>query len=185
MTVPGNIRQKNKITKLPIKEPGYELTKQEFLDAIKIRYNWPLDRIPSQCICGTSFDVTHALSCKKGGFITLRHNEVSDITSELLDEVCVDVRKESIFQEVNNEDLPREANKIKEARLDISALNFWTTGQRAFIHVRVFNLFPQRHSKIAVEECFRANENEKKRSYGNRVLQIAVWEKNAFGFTKG
>ena len=53
----------------------------------------------------------HTLSCKKGGFITLKHNEVRDITSDLLDEVCVDVRKEPIPQEVNNEDLPREENK--------------------------------------------------------------------------
>ena len=100
------------------------MTKHEFWDAINIRYNWPLDRIPSQCICGASFDVTRALSCKKGGFITLSHIEVKDITSELLDKVCVDVRKEPILQEVNNEDLPREANKSKKARLDISALNF-------------------------------------------------------------
>ena len=162
----------NWLTNLPIKEYGYELTKQEFWDVIKIRYNWPLDRIPSQCICGVSFDVTHALSCKKGGFITLRHNEVRDVTSRLLDEVCIDMRKEPILQEVNNEDLPREANKSKEARLDISVLNFWTTGQRAFFDVRLFYLFAQRHSKMAVEKCFRANENEKKRNYGNRVLQI-------------
>ena len=148
------------------------MTKQEFCDAIKIRNNWPLDRIPSQCICGASFDVTHALSCKKGGFITLRHNEVRDITSELLDEECIDVRKEPILQEVNKEDLPREANKIKETRLDISALNFWTTGQRAFFDVRVFTLFAQRHSKMAIEKCFGASENEKKRNYSNRVLQI-------------
>ena len=86
--------------------------------------------------------------------------------------LCVDVRKEPIVQEVNNEDLPREANKSKEACLDISALNFWMTGQRSFFDVRVFNLFAQRHSKMAVQKCFRANENEKKRSYGNRVLQI-------------
>ena len=165
-------RVSNWLTNLPIKELGYELTKQECWDAIKIRYNWSVDRIPSQCICGASFGVTHALSCKKGGFIALRHNEVRDITSELLDEVCVDVRKKPILQEVNNEDLPREANKNKEARLDISALNFWTTGQRAFFDVRVFNLFAQRHSKMSVEKCFRANENEKKRTYGNRVLQI-------------
>ena len=117
---------------LTIKEHGHELTRQEFWNAIKVRYNWPLDRIPSQYICGASFDVTHALSYKKGGFITLRHNEVRDITSELLDEVYVDARKEPILQEVNNEDLPREANKSKEARLDISSLNFWTTGQPAF-----------------------------------------------------
>ena len=67
------------LTNLPIRELGYELTKQEFWDAIKIRYNWPLDRITSQCICGASCDVKHALSYKKGGFITLRHNEVRDI----------------------------------------------------------------------------------------------------------
>ena len=117
---------------LTIKEHGHELTRQKFWNAIKVRYNWPLDRIPSPYICGASFDVTHALSYKKGGFITLRHNEVRDITSELLDEVYVDARKEPILQEVNNEDLPREANKSKEARLDISSLNFWTTGQPAF-----------------------------------------------------
>ena len=42
----------NWLTNLPIKEHGYELTKEEFWDAIISRYNWPLDRIPSQCICG-------------------------------------------------------------------------------------------------------------------------------------
>ena len=87
-----------------------------------------------------------------------------------MDEVFIDARKEPILQEVNNEDLPQEANKSKEARLDISALNFWATGERAFFDVRIFNLFTQRHSKVAVEKCFRANENEKKRSYANRVL---------------
>ena len=46
----------NCLRNLPIKEHGYELTKQEFWDVIKIRYNWPLDRVPSQCICGASFD---------------------------------------------------------------------------------------------------------------------------------
>ena len=89
-----------------------------------------------------------------------------------MDEVCVDVRKEPILQEVNNENLLREANKCKEARLDISARNFWMTGQHAFFDVTVFNLFAQRHRKIAVEKCFRTNKNEKKRSYGNQVLQI-------------
>ena len=147
-----------------------ELTKQEFWNAIRIRYNWSLVRIPAQCICGTSVDVTHSLSYKKGGFITLRHNEVQDITSEVLDEVCIDVRKEPILQEVNNEDPPLEANKSKEARFHVSILNFWTTVRQAFFDVRVFTLFTQRHSKMAVEKCFRANENEKKRNYHNPVL---------------
>ena len=56
-----------------------------------------------------------------------------EITSELLDEVCVGVRKEPILQEFNNEDLPKESKKNKDAHLDISALNFWTTGQSTSI----------------------------------------------------
>ena len=35
------------------------------------------------------------------------------VTSEILDEVCVGVRKEPILQDINNKDLPQEANKSK------------------------------------------------------------------------
>ena len=51
-------------------------------------------------------------------------------------------------------------------------VNFWTTCQWIFFDVKVFNLFARRHSKISVEKCCGANENEKKKSYGNQVLQI-------------
>ena len=161
------------MTTLPIKELGYELTKQEFWDAVHLRYDWPMERLPTYCVCGASFDINHALSCKKGGFITLRHNEVRDITNELLNEVCHDVRKEPILQEVHNEDLQQRAiNNSKEARLDTSALNFWSTGQRAFFDVRVFNTHAQRYRRMGIEKSFRTNENEKKKSYCDRVLQI-------------
>ena len=125
----------NWLTTLPIKEKGYTLTKQEFWDAVCMRYNWPLERMPNDCACGEKFDVTHALSCKLGGFVTLRHNEIRDITAELLKEVCNDVRKEPLLIEPNLEDLNRQANKNREARLDVSARNFWTNGQRAFFDI--------------------------------------------------
>lgn len=60
----------NWLTTLPLKEWGYNLNKQQLWDAIKIRYNWNLERISSKCICGATFDVGHALLCKKGGFVT-------------------------------------------------------------------------------------------------------------------
>ena len=44
-------------------------------------------------------------------------------------------------------------------------------GQRAFFDVRVFNLFAQRHINSKVENCLKANENEKKRMYGERIRQ--------------
>ena len=33
----------------------------------------------------------HAMSCKKGGFITIRHNDLRDLTATLLAEIYKDV----------------------------------------------------------------------------------------------
>ena len=63
------------------------------------------------------------------------------------------MRKEPILQEVNNKDLPWEANKSKKARLDISALNLWTFGQRVFFDVK-YLISLLRDSKMAVEKYF-------------------------------
>ena len=38
--------------------------------------------------CGVTFTVDHAMVCHMGGFPTIRHNEIRDITASLLTEVC-------------------------------------------------------------------------------------------------
>lgn len=103
----------------------------------------------------------------------MRHNELRDITASLLKEVCHDVKTEPTLVEVNGEVLQeRTANVKREARLDISALSFWTPGQRVFIDIRVFNLHAQRYRCSEMKRCFQSNEKEKKRQYNERVLQI-------------
>ena len=85
---------------------------------IKLRYGWCMPRIPSECACGNKFNIQHALSCKKGGFITLRHNEVRDITASFLNEVCKDVRKEPSLIKLTGEQINEKATKTgDEARL--------------------------------------------------------------------
>ena len=37
---------------LPLEDSGYVLTKQEFWDAVNLRYTWPLSRVPSKYVCG-------------------------------------------------------------------------------------------------------------------------------------
>ena len=44
--------------------------------------------------------MSHALSCKKGGFVTLKHNELRDITAEMLGEICRDVKVEPMLSEI-------------------------------------------------------------------------------------
>ena len=46
-------------------------------------------RLPARCVCDSNvtFSVEHALSCKKGGFINIRHNDIRDYTAEILSEI--------------------------------------------------------------------------------------------------
>ena len=84
----------------------------------------------------------------------MRHNELRDITAELMKEVCHEVKTEPLLIEVNGEQLNgRTANKRKEARLDVSALNFWTPGIRVFLDIRVFNLNAQRYGGLEMKRC--------------------------------
>ena len=59
------------ILTLPLKEEGCSSLKHEFLD---LRYGWPLSRLPDMCSCKSKYNLQHSLSCRKGGFVILRHN---------------------------------------------------------------------------------------------------------------
>ena len=83
------------LTTPPLSEEGHNLAKQLFWDLIRICYGWTLTRLPAYCECGKKFDLHHALSAKKAGFVSLRHNFVRNITSSLLSEVCKNVRVET------------------------------------------------------------------------------------------
>ena len=67
------------LTTIPLKDEGYILNKQLFWDLLRIRYGWAISRLPEKCSCGVSFDLNHALSRKKGGFITIQHNHIRSL----------------------------------------------------------------------------------------------------------
>ena len=131
----------NWLSTLPIAEQGFVLHKGAFRDALCLRYRWHLPNMPIQCTCGKQFSVEHALSCPYGGFPTIRHNELRDITAELMSEVCHNVGTEPILQPITNECLVhRTANREDGARLDVAADSFWGNDRQcAFFDVRVFN----------------------------------------------
>ena len=115
------------------------LNKQEFLDLVNIRYGWPLSQTPRTCSCENNFNIKHSLTCRKEGFIALRHNRRRNITHNLLKQVCHNVRVEPTLQKLTGEQFEqRAANTLDEARLDVAARGFWATGQIAFFDIRVF-----------------------------------------------
>ena len=72
----------------------FQLNKEEFRDALRLRYNMKLDNLPTYCPCDKRFSVSHALDCKKGGFIHERHDNIKDTLTKLLFRVCLDVESE-------------------------------------------------------------------------------------------
>ena len=160
------------LTVVPLQELGFNLNKREFRDAIKLRYDWPIEDIPTRCVCGDIFSVDHSMVCKKGGFIIQRHSELRDLEADLLSMVCNDVEIEPQLQDVTGEQLSSGSNLAKEARLDIHARGFWEQHQSAFFDIRVCHPNAESYKQLEPKQIYRLHENEKKRSYSRRVLDI-------------
>ena len=134
---------------------------------------WTPPFLPTNCICGKAFSAEHALSCNTGAFPIHCHNEIRDLTAELLTQVCHNVCLEPSLQKLDNEYFQlRTANTDDNARLDISADGFWERSERAFFDVRVFNPFAPTNLKHQLGSCYHLHEMEKRRQYDERVREV-------------
>ena len=103
------------LTVLPIKPLGFNLSKSDFWDAVRLRYALPLNRLSSHRDCYKPFNVQHAVSCRKGRFITLRCNELRDNIAEMLEEVSSNVKAERALERLSGEEI--KESQSNEARL--------------------------------------------------------------------
>ena len=104
----------------------------------------------------------------------MRHNDIRDITADVLTEVCPSVSIEPIFQPLTGEQLQYQTvNTEDDARADISAQGFWgNKQQRAFFDVRVFNALPPSYCKSSMTAVYWRNENEKRQAYEQRIIDV-------------
>ena len=99
------------------------------------------------------FDVSHAtcMICPKGGFPTIPHNEVRDLTAKLLTEVYHDVEIEPrLFNSTANTD--------DGACLDVKARGFWDNMQCAFFDIRVFYLNACSNRSSSLSTVYKKHE---------------------------
>ena len=162
------------LTALPLQEHGFSLHKGAFRDALALRYGWIPANLSTHCACGKKFSIEHAFSCPKGGFPSIRHNEIRDITATLLTEVCHNVSIEPNLQPITTETMHlSSANTEDGARLDIAADGFWgCSSQRTFFDVRVFNPHAPSNNMNTSSSCYRKHELAKKRAYSQRIREI-------------
>ena len=64
------------LTTLPLEDENLVLNKQEFFDAMCMRYGWVMKRLPSRSSCNANFSIEHMLSSHLGGFIIQQHNNI-------------------------------------------------------------------------------------------------------------
>ncbi len=164
---------------LPLKDEGYSLNKREFFDAVTLRYRWDVKRLPNHCVCSSKskstkkiFDANHAMDCKTGGFIHMRHDNIRDLLAELVDDVAYDVRIEPPLQPLSGEILNPQTSTDDEARLDFSCRGLYLKREMALFDVLVFNPFAKSHLNSKLETVFKQGETAKKTKYNERVIRI-------------
>jgi len=129
------------------------------------------------CACNEPNTINHALKCKRGGYVSLRHNSLRDTTAELLSQTCKDVMIEPPLLDLNGESLTPGSILGNSARLDVSCRSFWTPLERAFLDIRVFHPQAPTNAARTIPNMYSWHEKTKKTSYNSRVVQV---EKGTF-----
>ena len=123
------------------------------------------DHVPIKLIC-----------CPRGGFPSVCHNEIRDVTANLMSEVCHAVCTEPSLQPVTGEQLTHKtANREEGTRLDVVAQSFWGRDkQSAFfdVYLRVFNPYALTYQNSSLSQMYKRNKQEKKRAYDEWVREI-------------
>ena len=84
----------------------------------------------------------------------------------MLNIVCHDLQVEPVLQELTGELLMRGTNQAPDARLDVHPCGF------CLFDVRVFHPNAESYKDLTIQQLYRKHEDEKKRLYANRVLEV-------------
>ena len=105
---------------------------------------------------------------------SIHHNEMRDLTANLLSEVCHSVSTEPHLQPISGEtSTERSANVEDGARPDILANGFWGSHfEWAFFDVKVFNPHDPSNRQPQLATSYRRHENLKKRAYEQRIHDV-------------
>ena len=158
------------LTVLPLKDCGYCLNKEEFRDALCLRYGWNIPKTPAFCGCGQRNTIDHTLMCKKGGYVAMRHNNLRDLNAEMQKEVCRDVVIEPQLLPLENEDI--QGTHGDRSAPDISSRGLWSTFERSFFDVRVLHPNAPSYQTIDMDKLYKRHEQEKMRKYNSRVITV-------------
>ena len=105
--------------------------------------------------------VRSAINCKKGGFVTIRHNNIIEHEANLLAKIHTDVETEPSLQLTEGEivnGIPGD-----NAKPDVRARGVWRDGQNASFDIQITNLKSASQHNDKTEKVLWRHEKEKAR----------------------
>ena len=113
------------------------------------------------------------MNCKKDGFTSTRYNDLRDLTANMMSKVCKDTETEPKLTPFSGKKLQgRMSNISSEVSIDIRARGLWIQEQQAFFELLVFSSNACHYRNKSLQQCHVMNEQEKKRAYNERTLNI-------------
>ena len=144
---------------IPLERDQFDLSPQEFRDALALRYQKPMLNLPGNCDgCGATFTVDHALDCRFGGLVTRRHNEVRNAFGDLASMVWSPVHREPVVWEAFD-----DGHGALIA--DLAVCGVWQSQCDALFDIRVVDTDAPSYRSCATQDILRTAELDKKRKY--------------------
>jgi hypothetical protein len=168
------------LTILPTFVNGTELSSHEWRDAFLLRYSLSPLGLPLKCDgCGDEFSINHALKCKYGGLIILRHDEV---TRELIELGTMALRPAAVRDEPlitpvpkqhptqtnnpNSKNNPPVDDPSNDGdRGDILFRGLWKNQHETMVDIRVIDTDANAYKHQNPHDVLRKQEKEKKQKY--------------------
>ena len=97
--------------------------------------------------------------------------------------VCSDVEVEPVLQDITKERLSRGSNRAQDVRLDIRARCIWGPQSSAFFDVRVCHPNVESYRDQEPQQIYGIHENDKKRLFSRRVLDVELGSFTPLVFT--
>ena len=98
--------------------------------------------------------------------------KMRDLKAEMLRMVCNEMEVQPVLQEVIRETLNHGANKATNVHLNIQARGFWERQRSAFFDALVCHPNADSYRDWTPKQINKKHENEKKRQYAERVMEI-------------
>ena len=163
------------LTTMPSLLNGSDLSAEEFRDGIRLRFGLTPTALPHRCDgCGDRFTTEHAMSCRKGGLILQRHNDLAAEWGQLCGQAFTPstVSDEPLIQSSRDVQVAgsNRTEPTPELRGDIAVHGFWTRGTTAIFDICVTDTDAPSNRHTAPQSVLRRHERKKKQRQIRRPL---------------